>query len=130
MTNLAGWTSSDDTIASVSATGLATPAKAGGVTVTATLAVLSATGLMLYYGGEETQAVAKWLHVAFGFGPHQCVGQTLARLELYYGLPRLFARYPGLRLVDEDLAALEYREGRAFFGLGKLLVSLGESRSA
>jgi hypothetical protein len=38
-----------------------------GVTVTATMAVLSATALMLYYGGEEIQAAAKWIHLAFGF---------------------------------------------------------------
>jgi hypothetical protein len=38
-----------------------------GVTVTATMAVLSATALVLYYGGEEMQAAAKWIHLAFGF---------------------------------------------------------------
>jgi len=76
------------------------------------------------------------IHTVVRMGPRRAatddieIGGTLVRLELYYGLPRLFARYPGLRLVDGDLAALEYREGRAFFGLGKLLVSLGESRSA
>lgn len=39
-----------------------------GFSVTATMVILSVTALMLYYGGEETQAVAKWLHVVFGFG--------------------------------------------------------------
>ena len=38
-----------------------------GILVTATMAVLSVTALMLYYGGEETQSVAKWIHLAFGF---------------------------------------------------------------
>jgi hypothetical protein len=38
-----------------------------GVTVTAIMAVLGVTALMLYYGGEETQSAAKWVHLAFGF---------------------------------------------------------------
>ncbi|WP_462203453.1 cytochrome P450 [Frankia sp. CcWB3] len=38
-------------------------------------------------------------HVAFGFGPHQCLGQTLARVELQVVLGRLFERVPGLRLA-------------------------------
>ena len=63
-------------------------------------------------------------HLGFGFGPHQCLGQTLARLELGVGLPALFQRYPDIRLVEDDLTALEFREGRAFFGLRKLLVHL------
>jgi cytochrome P450 len=65
---------------------------------------------------------AKRGHLGFGFGPHQCIGQSLARLELGCGLPAIFARYPHLRLVERDLTALEFREGRAFFGLRKLLV--------
>jgi hypothetical protein len=39
-----------------------------GITVTAIMAILSVTALMLYYGGEETQSAAKWVHLAFGFG--------------------------------------------------------------
>lgn len=39
-----------------------------GILVTTTMAVLCVTALMLYYGGEETQGVAKWVHLAFGFG--------------------------------------------------------------
>ena len=63
-------------------------------------------------------------HLGFGFGPHQCVGQNLARLELGYGLPRLFERYPNLRLVDDDITRLRFREGRAFFGIRELRVHL------
>src|SRR5579864_7707686 len=33
-----------------------------GLAVTVTIAVLGVTALMLYYGNEETQAPAKWLH--------------------------------------------------------------------
>jgi hypothetical protein len=39
-----------------------------GLMVTAIMAVLSVTALVLYYGSEEMQMPAKWLHLAFGFG--------------------------------------------------------------
>lgn len=38
-------------------------------------------------------------HVAFSHGPHNCVGQSLARLELQITFTRLLARLPGLRLA-------------------------------
>jgi cytochrome P450 len=38
-------------------------------------------------------------HLAFGFGVHQCLGQSLARVELQVVFPRLFERFPGLRLA-------------------------------
>lgn len=41
---------------------------ATGIVLTAIMAILSVTALMLYYGGEEVQAAAKWVHLAFGFG--------------------------------------------------------------
>ena len=44
-------------------------------------------------------------HLAFGFGPHQCLGQNLARLELQIVFDTLFRRIPTLRLAApvEDL---------------------------
>jgi cytochrome P450 len=38
-------------------------------------------------------------HLAFGHGPHRCVGAELARLELRTTLPRLAVRFPQLRAV-------------------------------
>ncbi|MEU5839971.1 cytochrome P450 [Streptomyces diacarni] len=38
-------------------------------------------------------------HLAFGYGVHQCLGQNIARAELKTVLPRLFARFPNLRLA-------------------------------
>ena len=44
-------------------------------------------------------------HLAFGFGPHQCLGQNLARMELQIVIDTLFRRIPTLRLAAavEDL---------------------------
>jgi cytochrome P450 len=38
-------------------------------------------------------------HLAFGFGAHQCLGQSLARVELQVVFPRLFERFADLRLA-------------------------------
>ncbi len=39
-------------------------------------------------------------HIAFGFGPHFCMGNQLARLELRVMFSKLLSRLPDLRLVD------------------------------
>ena len=39
--------------------------------------------------------------MAFGFGTHFCLGNSLARLELRVLFDRLLDRLPDLRLVDE-----------------------------
>lgn len=45
-------------------------------------------------------------HLAFGNGPHVCLGAHLARLEAQIALPALFERYPSLSLAvpAEELA--------------------------
>jgi cytochrome P450 family 142 subfamily A polypeptide 1 len=41
-------------------------------------------------------------HVAFGFGPHFCLGNSLARLELKVMFDRLLDRLPDLHLATPD----------------------------
>jgi 2-hydroxy-5-methyl-1-naphthoate 7-hydroxylase len=48
---------------------------------------------------DITQPAAR--HLAFGGGPHICLGAHLARLEGHVALPALFERYPNLRLAAD-----------------------------
>jgi len=43
-------------------------------------------------------------HVAFGFGSHFCLGNSLARLEIRTMVERVLARLPDLELVTPDVA--------------------------
>ncbi|XYH97103.1 cytochrome P450 [Sorangium sp. So ce1128] len=61
-------------------------------------------------------------HVAFGFGIHQCIGQTLARVEMRVGYPALLRRFPTLRLaVPSEEVVLSSDAG--FYGVHRLLVA-------
>jgi cytochrome P450 len=61
-------------------------------------------------------------HLAFGLGPHFCLGAALARLEGQVVLGTLLRRLPGLRLAT---ATLTYRPNFAFHGLTALPVAWG-----
>lgn len=41
-------------------------------------------------------------HISFGFGPHVCPGSHLARMEGQIALPKLFERFPDMRLAVPD----------------------------
>jgi cytochrome P450 len=41
-------------------------------------------------------------HIAFGIGPHRCIGSNLARLELRVALEETLRRIPDYRLAGED----------------------------
>ncbi len=59
-------------------------------------------------------------HVAFGLGPHFCLGAPLARLEGRIVLQTLLRRLPGLRLAG---AEPEYRDNFNLRGLKALSVT-------
>ncbi|HKN97733.1 MAG TPA: cytochrome P450 [Pseudonocardiaceae bacterium] len=61
-------------------------------------------------------------HVAFGFGPHQCLGQNLARKELQLVFETLLRRVPTLALAA-DLADLPYKDDATIYGVYELPVT-------
>ncbi|MEV6771782.1 cytochrome P450 [Nocardia sp. NPDC051030] len=62
------------------------------------------------------------LHVAFGYGAHQCLGQNLARAELQITLETLFRRIPELRLAA-DPSELRFKSDALVYGLHELPVT-------
>ncbi|MCC3779960.1 cytochrome P450, partial [Streptomyces sp. UNOB3_S3] len=61
-------------------------------------------------------------HLAFGHGPHFCLGSRLARMEAAIALPRLFGALPGLALAAEP-ERLPYRPGLLVRGPRELPVT-------
>ena len=53
-------------------------------------------------------------HIAFGFGPHYCLGQALARLELNVMFDVLFRRLPDLEPAADE--PLPYRASNFIVG--------------
>ncbi|MEU4245602.1 cytochrome P450 [Actinoplanes sp. NPDC026619] len=58
-------------------------------------------------------------HHAFGWGPHQCVGQQLARVELQVVFGTLFRRIPTLALAV-DFDQLKFKEDSQAYGIYEL----------
>jgi cytochrome P450 len=63
-------------------------------------------------------------HVAFGFGPHQCLGQPLARVELQVVLATLYRRIPNLRLAV-PFEQLDFRTPTTIVSLKSVPVAWG-----
>lgn len=61
-------------------------------------------------------------HMAFGFGAHQCLGQTLARAELSIALPTLVKRFPNLHLAA-PVQALQFKGNTLTHGVHALPVA-------
>ncbi|WP_280273931.1 cytochrome P450 [Nocardia wallacei] len=62
------------------------------------------------------------LHVGFGFGPHQCVGQQLARAELQIVFHTLVRRIPTLHLAI-PFDKVEFKHDRLAYGIYELPVA-------
>ncbi|MGP3929199.1 cytochrome P450 [Nonomuraea sp. KM88] len=61
-------------------------------------------------------------HVAFGFGVHQCLGQSLARMELQVVYGTLYRRIPTLRLAA-DLERIPFKHDGSVYGVHELPVT-------
>lgn len=61
-------------------------------------------------------------HLAFSWGPHQCIGQQLARIELHVVFSTLFRRIPTLRLAV-DVSELKFKEDSQAYGIYELPVT-------
>ncbi|TDD14252.1 cytochrome P450 [Nonomuraea diastatica] len=61
-------------------------------------------------------------HLAFGFGPHQCLGQNLARLELQIVFDTLFRRIPTLRLAAR-VEGMPFKTDAVIYGAYELPVT-------
>ncbi|MEV4009039.1 cytochrome P450 [Nonomuraea angiospora] len=61
-------------------------------------------------------------HLAFGYGVHQCIGQTLARAELQIALPTLLRRLPELRLAVPS-EEIRFRNDMSIYGVHSLPVN-------
>ncbi|MCP2248936.1 cytochrome P450 [Lentzea aerocolonigenes] len=60
-------------------------------------------------------------HLGFGFGPHQCLGANLARVELQILLRTLFTRFPNVRPAI-PVAEMAFREDMITYGAAAIPV--------
>ncbi|MCP3798484.1 cytochrome P450 [Allokutzneria sp. A3M-2-11 16] len=76
----------------------------------------------VYADPDELDADRKRVsHLSFGFGPHQCLGQQLARVEMQIALNALFRRFPALR-VDLPEGEIPYKSDMLIYGVHHLPV--------
>lgn len=68
-------------------------------------------------------------HLAFGLGPHFCVGAPLARLEGQIAIHTLLSRFPELRLTG-SAQALRWKQGLLLRGLQSLPVATSSKEVA
>jgi len=61
-------------------------------------------------------------HLSFGFGPHQCLGQNLARLELQIVIDTLFRRIPELRPAV-PVEELSFKDDATVYGIREFPVT-------
>ena len=100
----------------------------GGVTIRAGEGVIAST--MAANWDDDTFAHAGELnvergtrhHVAFGYGPHQCLGQNLARQELEIVYETLFRRIPTLRLAA-SIDEIPFKDDGIVYGAYQLPVT-------
>jgi cytochrome P450 len=100
----------------------------GGVTIKAGEGVI-ASGFAANFDPGATADPAEFevergtrSHVAFGYGPHQCLGQNLARQELEIVFETLFRRIPGLKL-DVPVENIPFKEDGGVYGIHELPVA-------
>ncbi len=64
-------------------------------------------------------------HLGFGHGPHQCIGQQLARLQMAVVFGALIERVPTMRLAV-PLDRVEFKTGTAVYGPAAVPVTWSE----
>ncbi|MFC3543195.1 cytochrome P450 [Nonomuraea ferruginea] len=92
-----------------------------GTTVVCSLAAANRDERRFEQAGELRLDRAPNAHVTFGVGPHSCLGQALARVELQTVLKVLLERLPSLALAVPH-GELERREGLIVGGLERVPV--------
>ncbi len=92
-----------------------------GTTVICNMSAANRDDRTFDHAGEMDLGRSPNAHLAFGAGPHSCVGQALARTELQTVLTVLLRRLPTLALAV-PAEALQRREGLLVGGLEKVLV--------
>jgi cytochrome P450 len=106
---------------------LTEPAEAGGTVLPAGTTVVCSLGAAnrdeSVFDASDELTLDRWpnAHLAFGVGPHLCLGRSLARVELRTVLDVLLRRLPSLELAvaADDLRRLE---GLAVGGLSEVPV--------